>query len=401
LYSTPDPPTGLTEAAPSDCDSKPAVRAVAGGSADACRTQLNNGAVVFWWNPYSHDGCTIRSQCFLSSYGVYKYHTPVLVASVTGETQTAALIPGAKLGDCFNVRARRATLESSNSHGRCVTVVRSTNRQTLSPTEIGQFQAMVHDNADSSFCTRRSWDTTWAAEGWGFKVHTSVLKAATNNTAGSRLTIGWLGQFHPGTQPFACPEGLTHVYRGYMTFDVPAEARTGNSSIVFAFTPAVATGSLDTCFHYLWAPHHWYYNLGQGASPTIGYNDSRLLDHEGDALGYLSLSDGRASFDFSSDAGVRSTGHIAVMLAAMQDGLNTDDVAHAVLHEGRYFPPSGNAVCGANNPHIEINYVRAQSTSAPVLIDDLETDRVKSQVPVLVHPTATPSVDIRTTTPPH
>ncbi len=364
----PDPPTGLTLAGPADC-SLPAVRAAVGGTDEACRARLNDGAVVMRWNPYHEADCANPADCFVGGYRLYPYRGNAPEAIIAGQERTAAVVAGAKLGDCFVVRAFRNPHESRNSGARCVTVIHTTQRLVLGPTEIGQFQAMVHDNNDHDYCTRRSWDSGWvASEPWGFTVHTQTLKPDPNaGGAGLRLTIGRLAVEHPGTKPFACEESLLHVWRGYLHFTVPTEARQANASIVFAFTPLGNAQARAQCFGYLWRPRHWAYRRPEGgASGTIGSNDGLLLD-AADAIGEMSLGPSRASFDISNDPAVRMTGAIGMALVARGDGLDTNDVAHADLHRGKYLAAGGSTTCGVNDPHLEVSYVRTQSIPAPLL----------------------------------
>jgi len=367
IAKTPQPPSGLAVADLADCAYSQIIDA-AGRSTYNCRALLNDGKVVLRWKPAD---CTEAAACGVEGYRVHEYRTDAQVAEV-GEGRNAVLVPGAKLGDCYVVRAYNFLKESRNSNARCVTVMRTTQRLTLGPSEIGQFQAMVHDNVDHGYCTRRSWSKTWASEPWGFIVHTSSVKLNPNNPVdGMRMTVGWLGITDPGTKPFPCEEGLMHVWRGYLVFTVPSEARQANANVVFAFTPVGDGRATGTCFHYLWRANRWVYRQEQGYSPTIGINDGRMLDHDKNPLGLLVLAAGRASFDLSNDQAFRNSGQIALELAAFHDGLNTDEIAHPSLHRGLYMPPSGNATCGANNPHLEITYPRTQSTTAPYIPPDV------------------------------
>jgi hypothetical protein len=384
-------PENLIFAGPGDCGSA-AVAAAVGGSVDVCRARLSDGAIVASWDPAPCSG----SACGSIGFRLYNASPKSLVREVPG-TSRSVLIVGARLGDCYTVRAFGFGSESTDSIVSCVTKLTTTHHASYGPSESGEFRGVVHDNADADWCTRRSWDTSWSGEPWGFVTHTNVLKTDPNApSAATSFTVGSFAQTHPGTKPFPCPEGLVQVWRSY-AFVLPPDAASGLSSAVLAFDPVGKSGDLTTCFRYLWNAHRWTYRGANSSSALIGLDDGRMLDHDATPLATVQFADGKANVDLSGNAALKN-GALTVEFALAQDGFDTNEAAHPSLHQGKYLSSPGSNLCSVRNPHLDVAYVTTQTSISPLapLIRGAEGRRhpVFGGTPApeifIPHPAATP-----------
>ena len=329
-----------------------------------------HGDVAFYWDAYRDAGCIDPAACTVTGYDIVDFRTKASVAKVSDQGTTATEISHAKLGDCFSIRAARIK-EGPESTPHCVLAVRTTTNRFVGPSQIGQFQAVIHDNADSSYCTRRSWDPSWAQEPWGFSTAIHSFTEPAGNTGRGYHAHGRTDLSRaPGLGAVSLPRISRPGLACRTRFDLPAEAKAANASIVFAFTPGGVPSDYSNCFEYLWNPHRWFIHEGPAGhytSPLMGDINGKVLDHDDNAIGTLTLASGRASYTYGQDQSILGAGHMAVELSMFTDGLNSTDLGNPRLHAGNY--PFGNrsTFCGAKDPHIELSYVNVQTTAQPVL----------------------------------